>query len=162
MNDKAPTPTAARSPDLEPALTLALADRINELRFEVLPAAVVDAAAIGLLDTIGVTLAGAAEPCALLVRRTLQAAGLGDGECTVVGTDIRCGSLDAALMNGVAAHALDFDDCNNTVGGHPSVPMLPALLALAETRPVSGAQLVCAYVAGFETMAALGRVLHTY
>jgi 2-methylcitrate dehydratase PrpD len=80
----------------------------------------------------------------------------------VLGTELRCGALDAAMMNGVAAHALDFDDCNNTVGGHPSVPMLPAMLALAETRPVSGAQRVSAYVAGFETMAAFGRVLNMH
>ena len=156
MNETVPTPTA------DPALCLALADRIIALRFEALPAAVVDAASVGVLDTIGVTLAGAAEPCAVLVRRTLQVAGLGDGACTVLGTDLRCGALDAALLNGVAAHALDFDDCNNTVGGHPSVPMLPALLALSEMRNVSGAQIIAAYVAGFETMAALGRTLHMH
>ncbi|MFT5174168.1 MAG: 2-methylcitrate dehydratase PrpD [Gammaproteobacteria bacterium] len=154
MNDKASTPV--------PALTLALADRIIALRFETLPRAVVDAAAVGLLDSIGVTLAGSVEPCAVLVRQTLQVGGLSAGACTVLGTDLRCGALDAAMMNGVAAHALDFDDCNNTVGGHPTVPMLPAILALAEMRPISGAQLVGAYVAGFETMAAFGRVLNMH
>lgn len=154
MNDTASTPDSD--------LTLELAERIIALRFDALPRDVVDAAAIGLLDTIGVTLAGALEPCAEITRRTLQVAGLSAGECTVLGTDLRCGPLDAALMNGVAAHALDFDDCNNTVGGHPSVPMLPAILALAEIRPVSGAQFITAYIAGFETMSAMGRVLNTY
>jgi 2-methylcitrate dehydratase PrpD len=55
------------------------------------------------------------------------------------------------LINGTAAHALDFDDCNNTLGGHPSAPILPALFALADERPVDGRAFIAAYVAGFET-----------
>src|SRR5689334_23726591 len=47
-------------------------------------------------------------------------------------TLFRSGALDAALVNGTASHALDFDDCNNTIGGHPSAPILPALFALAD------------------------------
>ena len=57
MNNTSLAPAASQP------LTLALADRITDLRFDTLPAALVDAAATGVLDTIGVTLAGAAEPC---------------------------------------------------------------------------------------------------
>jgi 2-methylcitrate dehydratase PrpD len=59
--------------------------------------------------------------------------------------------LDAALVNGTAAHALDFDDCNNTLGGHPSAPVLPALFALGEQTGANGREFIAAYVAGFET-----------
>lgn len=68
--------------------------------------------------------------------------------------------LDAALINGVASHALDFDDCSNTLGGHPSAPVLPALWALAEVRSTSGADLIAAYVAGFETETRIGRAVN--
>ena len=44
----------------------------------------------------------------------------------IFGTDRRAAPLDAAMINGAAAHALAFDDCSNTLGGHPSAPILPA------------------------------------
>ena len=80
------------------------------------------------------------------------------------GTADRASALDAALINGTAAHALDFDDCNNTLGGHPSAPILPALFALADERPTDGRAFIAAYVAGFETECklALGVNFHHY
>jgi 2-methylcitrate dehydratase PrpD len=82
----------------------------------------------------------------------------------VFGSARRIGALDAALVNGTAAHVLDFDDCNNTVCGHPSAPVLPALFALADERGASGAEFLAAYVAGVETECkiALGAGLHQY
>ncbi len=65
--------------------------------------------------------------------------------------------LDAALINGTASHALDFDDCSDTLGGHPSAPILPALFALAETRTVDGRAFIAAYVAGWETETRIAR-----
>jgi 2-methylcitrate dehydratase PrpD len=133
-----------------------LARRSAALRFENLPADAVHWAKIGILDTVGVTLAGCREPCAQMVRKV---AGNG-GQSLVFGTGARASALDAALVNGVAAHALDFDDMNNTLGGHPSAPILPALFALADERPVSGRAFIAAFVAGFETECKLGRGVH--
>jgi 2-methylcitrate dehydratase PrpD len=133
-----------------------LARRSAALRFEDLPADAVQWAKIGILDTVGVTLAGCSEPCAQIVRRL---AGNG-GQSVVFGSGERTGALDAALVNGVAAHALDFDDMNNTLGGHPSAPILPALFALADERPASGRAFIAAFVAGFETECKLGRGVH--
>src|ERR1700756_2562551 len=118
-----------------------LARRSAALRFEDLPADAVHWAKIGILDTVGVTLAGCGEPCAQIVRKL---AGNGGGGPGFAPAD-RTGALDAALVNGVAAHALDFDDMNNTLGGHPSAPILPALFALADELPASG----CAFIAAF-------------
>ena len=110
------------------------------------------------------TLAGAAEDCARIVEQTL-AAGAGHGDCLIFGGDRRTGPLDAALINGTAAHALDFDDVSNSLGGHPSAPILPALFALAETRdcpeqPIGGKAFIAAYVAGFETETRIARGVH--
>ncbi|MDP2241043.1 MAG: MmgE/PrpD family protein [Burkholderiales bacterium] len=129
-------------------LTLEFAQRINALRYEDLPPDAVHWAKVGLLDTIGVTLAGSTDPGSRIVARTLAS---GAGPSLVFGSTARVGALDAALINGTAAHALDFDDCNNTLGGHPSVPILPALFALADEHGASGRDFLAAYVAGFET-----------
>ena len=133
-----------------------LARRSAALRFEHLPADAVHWAKVGILDTVGVTLAGCGEPAARIVRKV---AGNG-GASLVFGTGERTNALDAALANGVAAHALDFDDMNNTLGGHPSAPILPALFALAETLDCDGRAFLAAFVAGFETETRIGRGVH--
>jgi 2-methylcitrate dehydratase PrpD len=67
---------------------------------------------------------------------------------------------DATLVNGVAAHALDYDDVQSSLSGHPSVPVLPPALALAERQRASGAALLTAFVVGVEIEAKLGRAVN--
>ena len=143
-------------------MTLAqeLARRIDALRFEALPAEAVHGAKVGILDTIGVTLAGAREDCARIVDGI--AARGATGPSLVFGGSRRVAPLDAALVNGTASHALDFDDCNNTLGGHPSAPILPALFALADETGASGRDFIAAYVAGFETECKIAMGVHFY
>src|SRR5215218_4391133 len=126
---------------------LELAGRIKALRYEDLPPAAIHWAKIGILDTVGVTLAGSGDPSATIVAGVLTSG----GPSLILGSNKRVGYLDAALVNGTASHALDFDDCNNTLGGHPSAPIVPALFALADEIGGSGRDFIAAYVAGFET-----------
>ena len=126
---------------------LELAQRITALDYQDLPDDAIHWARIGILDTLGVTLAGANDPCATIVANVLAS----QGRALLLGTARRVSALDAALVNGTASHALDFDDCNNTLGGHPSAPILPALFALADEIGASGRDFITAYVAGFET-----------
>ena len=138
-----------------------IAERIGAIRYAGLPAEAVHWAKMAILDTVGVTLAGAAEPCAQIVERVLATgAASTDGECLIFGSDRRAAPLDAALINGTAAHALDFDDVSNSLGGHPSAPLLPALFALGEVVDCTGRDFIAAYVAGFETETRLGRGVH--
>jgi 2-methylcitrate dehydratase PrpD len=111
------------------------------------------------LDTLGVMLAGAAEPPAVSVRAVARAEG-GTPLCTVVGTSLRTAPTWAALANGTAAHAHDFDDTNFALMGHPSAPLLAAALAAAEAEMADGAAVVTAYLIGFEISAALGLALN--
>lgn len=111
------------------------------------------------LDTLGVMLAGAAEPPARAVRALARAEG-GAPLCTVAGTDLRTSPTWAALANGTAAHAHDFDDTSFAWMGHPSAPLLAALLAAGEAELADGAALVTGYVVGFEVGAALGEALN--
>ena len=131
-----------------------LARRIGAITFADLPPEAVAWAKVGILDTVGVTLAGAGESCARIVSGV---AAHSAGPALLFGTRRCVAPLDAALINGTAAHALDFDDCSNSMGGHPSAPVLPALFALAGTRKVSGREFIAAYVAGFETETRIAR-----
>ena len=79
-----------------------------------------------VLDTLGCMLAGAGDPVAENVRRTV--AQWGDGGCTLVGADRRVPAPWAVLANGTAAHALDFDDCEDMGASHPSAVLVPACI----------------------------------
>jgi 2-methylcitrate dehydratase PrpD len=144
-------------------MTLAteLAERVGAMQFSDLPADAIHWAKVGVLDWVGVTLAGHAEPCAQLAARVSAA----PGPALLFGSGGRVAALDAALINGTASHALDFDDCSDTMGGHPTAPILPALFALADQMradgiSVSGQHFLTAYVAGFEVETRLGRAVN--
>ena len=107
------------------------------------------------IDTIGVGIAGSAESAARIAGQVL---GPTTGGLSLIwGRNCRTGSLDSAFINGISANVLDFDDCTDNLGGHPSSPILPALIGLAEERQASGADVLAAYVAGVETETCLGR-----
>jgi len=114
-------------------------------------------ASVAVLDTIGVTLAGVTEPASRIVRTALAPAEPG---CVVWGTGQRSTAPDAALANGTAAHALDYDDMCFVSLAHPSAPLVPALVAAAEIALASGRDALDAYVVGFEIEARLGRVMN--
>ena len=93
-----------------------LAERLTKVTFDSLPAAAVVTAKAAILDTLGVTLAGSIEECTLAAARTLQTAAAA-GPALIFGDTRRVDVLSAAFINGVAAHALDFDDRSSTIGG---------------------------------------------
>ena len=127
--------------------------------FDKLPEATVRAARRAILDTIGVTLAGSPEVTAERVR-ALIAHRRGSEEATIAGTPLRGSVEDAALANGTAAHALDYDDTQQSLSGHPSAQILAAALALGERQRASGGALVAAFTVGVEIEAKLGRALN--
>ena len=134
-----------------------LAEFVTKSRWEDCPAEAVEAARRAILDCLGVMLAGSVEPAARLVTDVARAEG-GSPLATVVGTPLRTGAVWAALANGTAAHALDFDDTNFAMMGHPSAPVLAAALAAGELTLADGRALVHAFLLGFvveTTMAAV-------
>jgi 2-methylcitrate dehydratase PrpD len=122
------------------------------------PPAARGTAARALLDTVGVTLAGASEPAARSVQRVVEQDG--PGACQVLGTALRATAANAALANGTAAHALDYDDMCFVSLAHPSAPLVAAALAAAEAASASGRELLDAYVVGFEIEGRLGRAMN--
>ena len=122
------------------------------------PAAARLRAARAILDTVGVTLAGAVEPASRAVQNVIGADG--GGACGVLGTSLRTNASSAAIANGTAAHALDYDDMCFVSLAHPSAPLVSALLAAGAQTGASGQDLTAAYLIGFEIEARLGRLMN--
>jgi 2-methylcitrate dehydratase PrpD len=139
--------------------TSAIAEFIAKSRWEDCPAGAVDAARRAILDCLGVMLAGSVEPAARIVTDIARSEG-GAPLATVVGTPLRTGAVWAALANGTAAHALDFDDTNFAMMGHPTAPVLSAALAAGELALADGRALVHAFLLGFEVETTLAEVLN--
>jgi 2-methylcitrate dehydratase PrpD len=131
-------------------LTAQLAERSAELSFDQLPDDVVAMARLCMLDWLGVTIVGSREPAPRTLLRTLAPNAV-TGGASVIGHGLRVSPLRAALVNGTSSHVLDYDDVNATLIGHPSVAILAAVLALAESLHSGGPEFLCAFVAGYET-----------
>lgn len=139
--------------------TATCADFVSSTRLEDLPAVVVERSKLAILDTVGVTLAGIETRTAAVVRQFAAASG-GPPRATILGTADRTDPATAAFVNGTVGHALDYDDVSWSMIGHPSVAILPAVLALAEDHGASGSRVLTAYAVGFEVAAKLGEALN--
>ncbi len=133
-----------------------LAKRIVSMKYEDLPAEAVRWAKISFVDTFGCAFAGVDERGPQIARKVLTR-GRNDGPSLIWGTAQYAPALDAAAINGLTAHALDYDDCNNSIAGHPSAALMPAIFALSEELGAGGRDVILAYVTGFETQ---GRIAH--
>ena len=114
-----------------------------------------------ILDCLGVMLAGSRDLIAEKIMALLQDMG-GEPKASVFGKRVKTSSPLAALANGTFGHALDFDDINRSLRGHPTVPVLPAALAVGEELKSSGKEFLEAYLIGFEVEAKLGAALNPY
>ena len=139
-------------------VTCALVRAVRDTRWEEIPAPAREAARQCLLDFLGCAIAGSREPLAQILLTEI-AAREGSSEATLVGRQERCSRSTAALVNGAAGHALDFDDTHMAMGGHPSVPVIPSALALAETVAANGQSLLEAIIAGVELECRLGAIV---
>ena len=137
--------------------TTALIRLLAQLRAQPLPAEATTVAKQCLLDWLGVTLAARDEPLVGILADELAPADDPDG-ATLLGLGRRARLENAVLINGAMGHALDFDDVI-TAMGHPTAPVAPVVLALAETTGATGAQAVAAFIAGLEAECRIGRLM---
>jgi 2-methylcitrate dehydratase PrpD len=131
-------------------------DFIVNARFEDVPQKAIEVAKSAMFDCVGVALAGARHEGGAIPAEWARSAG-GAPAATVWGHAFSTSAHDAALVNGTAAHALDYDDVTWGLIGHPSVSLVPATVALGELLGASGRDVLHAYVVGFEVMAKIGR-----
>jgi len=139
-------------------LTRRLAEFVIDTRASDLPQDVMDASRDALIDTLGVALVGGLEEVGEIALRYVRALGA-NREATVWGTHLATSMADAAFVNGIFAHALDFDDVHASVHGHPSATMIPAAIAAGQAAGASGEALLAAYAVGLEVSGKLGIAL---
>lgn len=138
--------------------TRTLVDAVRPLRWKDLPEEVREVSRHCLLDFLGTAIAGSREPLVDILVSEIVGGEASDA-ASLIGRRERATRQSAALVNGAAGHALDFDDTHTTMMGHPTVPILPALFALTESEDVSGERLLTALVAGIELECRLALVL---
>ncbi|QTF09841.1 MmgE/PrpD family protein [Brenneria izadpanahii] len=128
------------------------------------PAELLSVADEHLADLLGVMLAGAQHPASLNLLRSLARCDYAPGlTARAIGRGDRLGVQDAALFNAFAGHIHDYDDDDTLMSlSHPTVTVGAACLALGEAHNISGKSLVNAYIAGVETIARLGVLVHPY
>ncbi|MBT6278368.1 MAG: MmgE/PrpD family protein [Chromatiales bacterium] len=142
----------------EPLVTEALAHFAASLNFDDIPVQARTVARHCLMDMVGVTLAGKSEPLSEFLMAQIEDEG-GAPHASLIGSDTRTSTGQAALYNGSAAHALDYDDVLGIFSGHPTVAVMPAVLALAERHGKDGKDVVTAFVAGVEVLARIGGMM---
>lgn len=144
--------------ETEAGLTLELAGRALAIRHENLPDEVRLVARDCLVDWLGCVFAGLREPVSEIVAEAVREEG-GAEQATLIGRAGKVSVPQAALINGAISHALDYDDVNLVLPGHPGVAILPALLALAEHREANCADFYAAFVAGHDTACRVGALV---
>ena len=128
------------------------------LRYEEIPADVIERAKQCIADTIAVALFGYDLPWSTMVVRFAQKNGSG-GNSRILGLGgARVHAPAAALANGALAHAFEMDNLTwPSCGVHPGATLLPSALAVAQERGLGGRELIAAVVAGAEAMIRIGR-----
>jgi 2-methylcitrate dehydratase PrpD len=151
---------AAQSPKPEAAegLTRVVAEFIVRTRYDDLPPEVIELGRKSILDGLGLALCGSRAETGELSRAYVKSLGVTGGDATVIGSPMKAPPRFAAFVNSIGIHADDYDDTQLAVAAdrvyglltHPTAPVLPAVLALAETRGASGRDLMTAYHVGVE------------
>lgn len=139
-------------------ITFELASLAVGIRLEDIPPQVLSIARQAVLDWLGVTVAGADDSVAQTLAGFMVSEG-GHPRCTLIGQVDRLPASAAAVVNGTASHALDYDDVNFSIPGHATAPVLAAALALGEDIQASGAQLLEAFIAGYEISCRVGQLV---
>jgi len=141
-----------------PGLTAHVGRFVTTTTYEQIPEEVIELGKKSILDGLGLALAGSRAETGSISRKFVEQSGVCNGKATIIGSAQKTSPRFAALVNGISIHADDFDDtqlaaAKDRVYGllmHPTVPVLPAIFALAEQRPVSGKEWMLAYHLGAE------------
>ncbi len=139
--------------------TAALARFAREIRFEQIPEKTVREAHRTFLNWVGCAVGASRHESvenALAAVRQVQ----GPEQASVLGRRDRTDMLHAALLNGISSHTFDFDDTHLKTVIHPAGPVASAILALSESRPVSGRDFIAALVVGIEVECRIGNAVY--
>ncbi len=138
-------------------VTKELAQYAVAVEFDDYPADTVDLAKMYILDSLGCMFGGAVSELGQSMIKTVGSMG-GEPQSSVIGTDIKMPTVQAALINGTTANALDFDE--TLLGlGHPGATVISTALALGEKRNISGKDFISAVLLGYDIGNRIGRAV---
>ncbi len=152
-----PSIEAAQAPP--PDVTRILAKYVVNAKLADIPAPVWKEAARTLLNWVGCTLGGSRNE-AVGIAISAMSPFFGPAQATVLGRKERVDVFNAALLNGISSHILDYDDTHLRTVIHPAGPVVSAILALSEYHPVSGSDFLNAMVLGIETECRIGNAVY--
>jgi 2-methylcitrate dehydratase PrpD len=150
--------TAGEDPQEARDITRKLARYVVTTCFQDLPEGVRHEIGRSLVNWLGVAIGGSRHEAVEIALAAVTPFS-GPPQASLVGRSERLDVLNAALINGISSHVFDFDDTDLMTAIHPSAPVMPTVLALAELNPVSGRDLVTAIAMGFEVECRLGRAV---
>ena len=133
----APPPCQTAEFPNSPGLTTEVTNFIVGTKYEDIPANVIELGKKTILDGFGLALAGSVSASGPVIRRYIESIGLAPGKASILGTEMKVPPRFAALANGIAIHADDYDDTGSAL--HVNAPVLPAAFALCEADRRSGA-----------------------
>lgn len=136
------------------SLTADIGQFLSDVSYEDLPPEVLPMVRDAFTDTVGVVMVGIDEPATDIIRKVLVEPA-GAKEARACWSNQMVSAPGAALLAGAIAHSLDYDD--QSMSGHPSAVLVPAILAEAEVLGSSGREMATAYVAGYEVWCELWR-----
>ena len=131
-----------------------LADFVVGFDLKQVPPDVIDLARLAFIDTVGVAVAGSHEEVAHIAAEMAKLEGTAP-QCTIIGQSFKASPQLAALANGVSSHAMDYDF--SFISGQSAAPVIPALLAVAESTGATPAEFLGAFIVGCEVVARVGR-----
>jgi len=136
-----------------------ISEFIVNLSFEQIEKQTIEYAKMAILDTVGVAIGGSNTEASALLTKFMSSFGEKQ-ESSILGKDsFQTSCLNAALVNGFRAHVLDYDDIYPKMSGHPSAPLVSAVISLGEKENISGKKFLEAYITGFETQSRLAEVI---
>lgn len=147
------------SPAAAPAVTSVLVDFVCSLDSSEVPANVRKEAVRTFLNWIGCAIGGSTHSTLDIAISALRPF-FGREQAQVLGRNLRSDIFNAAMLNGMSSHVLDYDDTHLKTIIHPAGPVASALLALAEHRPVTGSEFVTALVLGIEVECRIGNAVY--
>ena len=142
-------------PTESPDITRAIAEYVSNAQIEDFSQETIQAAKAAIIDSFACMLAGSCEPIAAVLCQYISEEG-GRPTASIIGKSIKTTTTNAALVNGAMGHALDYDDITEVTKTHPTVVLLPAVLAVSEESMSSGIDLLLAYLVGFEVACSIG------
>lgn len=140
-------------------VTRQFAEYASKLRYEDLPAEVVEKVKHFILDLAGIALRASCDADSTPSIRNTFLSMAAPGEVTVIGLNETVHPAHAALINGSFAHSLDFDDTHREGSLHPGASVIPAVLAVAENEGISGKRVITAITVGYDVTCKLSMAL---